>query len=80
MGYRYCSHNQDINRCPHPTCKHHDNRPLVQQLFGRGGSNSVLAARIARLQPELYRKTQEEGRALGLLPKLNIPRCLQDPE
>jgi hypothetical protein len=79
----YCAHGALENRCEStavPQCPHVDVRPLVQQLFGRGGSNSQKAAQIARQNPELYRKTQEEGRELGLLPKLNTPRCLQDPQ
>ena len=71
------------NRCQSttvPQCPHVDVRSLVQQLFGRGGSNSQKAVLIARTNPELYRRTQEEARELGLLPKLNTPRCLQTPE
>jgi hypothetical protein len=80
MSHKYCSHNYDVNRCPNTTCSHHDNRPLVQQLFGRGGSNSALAALTQRTNPELYKKTADEARLLGLLPQIKVPRCLQDPQ
>jgi len=65
---RNCSHMYPVNRCPVIGCTNFDNRPLVEQLFGKGGCNSALAARIARDNPTQYKQLQEEGRALGLLP------------
>jgi hypothetical protein len=79
MAHKYCSHNYDVNRCPHISCIHHDNRPFCQQLFGRD-CNSVLAAHTHRTNPELYKKTADEVRGLGLLPSTKTPRCLQDPQ
>ena len=79
----YCSHGALQNRCESaatPQCPHVDVRPLVQQLFGRGGSNSLKAAQIARSNPAQYAQLQNEARELGLLPKLNTPRCLQNPQ
>jgi hypothetical protein len=75
---RNCSHMYPVNRCPISGCTNFDNRSLVEQLFGKSGSNSALAARIARDNPTQYKQLQEEGRALGLLPSVKIPPCFQD--
>jgi len=79
MARRFCSHGFDVNRCTRSTtCPNYDSRPLVQQLFGRGDSNSQLAAKVARESPDHYKQLADQARALGLLPTVKIPRCPQD--
>jgi hypothetical protein len=75
---RGCSHGFQPNRCGNPACAHFDRRPLVFQLFG-SGSNSALAAKIAKDNPAQYAELRAEGQRLGLLPADRVtPRCLQD--
>ncbi len=49
-----------------------------RRYFGKDTAQAANASKIARQDPEQYKQLQEEGRALGLLPPVKIPRCLQD--
>jgi hypothetical protein len=75
---RSCRHLYQPNRCPVVECSHHDKRDLATQLFGPGGSNSELAAKLFRTNRPLYLAARDEAVNRGWLPKSVTPRCLQD--
>ena len=77
---RNCKHMYSQNRCPVVDCTHHDRRDLATQLFGPGGSNSELAARLFRADRPKYDAARDEAVARGWLCKNVTPRCLQDSE
>jgi hypothetical protein len=75
---RNCIHMYAKNRCPNPECANYDRRPLAEQLFAPGGSNSELAAKLHRTNKSAYDAAREEAVNRGWLPKNVTPRCLQD--
>ncbi len=77
MAYKMCSHLYAENRCPTLGCKFNDTRELAVQIFGHD-SNSALASKIFRENPEQYKQLQERGRELQLLPPApKVPTWLQ---
>jgi hypothetical protein len=78
MTIRNCSHMYAANRCPDSSCVNFDRRDLATQLFGPGGSNSELAARLYRTNKAAYTAARQEAVLRGWLPKDISIRCLQD--